>query len=187
VTGFALSEASRSLLLRVARRAIECELGLSSPAEDTASVAELQDHRGAFVTLRRRPQGALRGCVGITQPLYSLPTAVARASVSAAFRDPRFPAVVLSELPHLSVHVSVLSPLHPLAPEDVRVGVHGLLVRRGELSGLLLPQVAASEGWDRETFLAHTCLKAGLPGEAWREPECEVQAFTAVVFGEVPE
>jgi AmmeMemoRadiSam system protein A len=186
VTSFDLPEGARGLLLRIARGAIERELGFPA-AEEAVSAAELQDHRGAFVTLRRRPQGALRGCVGITQPFYPLAAAVARASVSAAFRDPRFPAVVRSELPHLSVHVSVLSPLRPMAPEDVQVGIHGLLVRRGERSGLLLPQVAVAEGWDRETFLAHTCLKAGLPGGAWRDPECDLQAFTAVVFGEVPE
>src|SRR6185503_16106920 len=129
--------------------------------------------------LKRRSDGSLRGCVGIPQPIHPLVSAVARAAVGAAFHDPRFPPVVLRELAGLTVHVSVLSPLHPITPDAVVVGVHGLVVRRGGLSGLLLPQVPVAEGWDRETFLAHTCLKAGLPADAWRAPDCELLAFTA--------
>jgi uncharacterized protein (TIGR00296 family) len=69
----------------------------------------------------------------------------------------------------------------------VEVGVHGLAVRQGPCSGLLLPQVAVAEGWDRETFLVHTCLKAGLPADAWRQPDFEILGFTAEVFGEAPD
>jgi AmmeMemoRadiSam system protein A len=182
-----LPETLRARLLLVARRVIERELGPVPLDPDGPSHPELQRHRGAFVTLERRRDGALRGCVGIPEPVYPLADAVARAAVGAAFRDPRFSPVTRGELPGLSVHVSVLSPLLPIASEEVTVGVHGLAVRRAGRSGLLLPQVAVSEGWDRETFLAHTCLKAGLAGDAWRARDCELLAFTAIVFGEGPE
>jgi AmmeMemoRadiSam system protein A len=182
-----LPDALRSHLLHVARRAIEVELGWGPPADDPPPLAELQVHQGAFVTLKRRPDGALRGCVGIPQPVYPLAVAVARAAVGAAFHDPRFPPVALPELRSLSVHVSVLSTLAPIVPHAVEVGVHGLAVRQGPCSGLLLPQVAVAEGWDRETFLVHTCLKAGLPADAWRQPDFEILGFTAEVFGEAPD
>src|SRR2546428_77215 len=79
---------------------------------------------------------------------------------------------------------SARPPPVPIAPEDVEPGVHGLIVRHGGRSGLLLPQVATHHGWDRETFLAYTCLKAGLPRDAWRDPGAILLAFTAIVLRE---
>jgi AmmeMemoRadiSam system protein A len=181
-----LTQGLRERLLRLARRTIEAELR-ALPPDDEPEVLELRRPGGAFVTLKRRKDGSLRGCVGIPQPLYPLDSAVARAAIGAAFRDPRFPPVVVGELPGLSVHVSALSTLETIEADAVVVGVHGLLVRWGGRSGLLLPQVAVAEGWDRETFLAHTCLKAGLPADTWRAPGCEILGFTAVAFGEAPE
>ena len=96
----------------------------------------------------------------------------------------RFDPVLPSELPDLSLHVSVLGELRPIDPEAVEVGVHGLVIRGGGRSGLLLPQVAAERGWDRERFLDETCRKAGLPPETWRRPDCELLAFTATVFSD---
>jgi len=99
-------------------------------------------------------------------------------------RPRRFDPVEASELAGLSLHVSVLGELRPIAPEAIEVGVHGLVIRGNGRSGLLLPQVAAERGWDRERFLDETCRKAGLPAGTWRTPGCEILAFTAVVFGE---
>jgi len=64
----------------------------------------------------------------------------------------------------------------------IEVGKHGLIIKRGYNQGLLLPQVATDYGWDRETFLEHTCLKAGLPRDAWRDKNTEIQIFSAQVF-----
>jgi len=181
-----LSAAARLYLLALARRAIEGELsGAPGPEEDLGELrVEMERRRGAFVTLVRRRDGELRGCVGVPEPLFRLDQAVARAAVAAAVHDRRFDPVAPSELPDLSLHVSVLGDLHPIEAGAIEVGVHGLVVRCGGRSGLLLPQVAAERGWDRERLLDETCRKAGLPPGTWRQAGCEILAFTAVVFSE---
>jgi AmmeMemoRadiSam system protein A len=186
MTGEALSPRARQHLLAVARRAIEGQItGEVRAEEDLGELrAELERRCGAFVTLTRRHDGALRGCVGVPEPLYRLDQAVARSAVAAAVYDRRFEPVVPSELSRLSLHVSVLGDLRPIAPGEVEVGVHGLVIRCEGRSGLLLPQVATDRGWDRDRFLDETCRKAGLPPGRWRRPDCEVLAFTALVFGE---
>lgn len=104
-------------------------------------------------------------------------------ALAAAFQDPRFSPVTRDEWDDLELEISVLSPLTKLDdPEKVRVGVHGLYLRKGSQGGLLLPQVAVEQGWDRETFLGQTCRKAGLPPEAWRDPDTDIYVFTAEVF-----
>ena len=107
-------------------------------------------------------------------------TETARA---AAFEDSRFSPVTRAEAPELKVSLSVLSPLSPIRPEDVEVGRHGLVVSLGANRGLLLPQVPAEYGWDRETFLRQTCHKAGLPSDAWLRGAL-LESFTAEVFGD---
>ena len=181
-----LSAAARVYLLALARRAIEGELaGAPGAEEDLGDLrVEMDRPSGAFVTLIRRRDGELRGCVGVPEPLFRLDQAVARAAVAAAVHDRRFDPVAPSELPDLSLHVSVLGDLRPIEPEAIEIGVHGLVVRCDGRSGLLLPQVAAERGWDRERFLDETCRKAGLPPGTWRQAGCEVLAFTAVVFSE---
>jgi len=134
---------------------------------DTTSPNEhLAEHRGAFTTLRIG--GELRGCVGYVFPNYSLYRTIAETAVAAATNDTRFTPVTQEELPKLEYEISVLSPLQPIDPEDVEVGKHGLVVTFGGRRGLLLPQVPVEHGWDREAFLAQTCVKAGLPADAWQ-------------------
>ncbi len=107
---------------------------------------------------------------------------MARAS---AFQDPRFRSVTREEFDGLRFEISVLSPLlRADSPEDVVPGTHGIYIRRGCNSGLLLPQVAVEQGWEREQFLNHGCLKAGLPPETWKMPDTEIFIFTALVFSE---
>ncbi|MBK8205796.1 MAG: AmmeMemoRadiSam system protein A [Planctomycetes bacterium] len=141
---------------------------------------------GAFVSLHTR-DGALRGCIGHMQGDGPLGELLLELAVSAGTRDSRFPVVTKQELPDLVYEVSVLTPMVATDPADVVPGVHGLYVRRGNRSGVLLPQVATEWGWDREEFLAHTCNKAGLPADAWRQPGTEVLTFTAQVVSEDPE
>jgi len=174
------SPEERRILLRLAHQSIESalrdvKLDLTPPNE------HLAQPRGAFTTLHRH--GRLRGCIGYvfsTEPLYRTVAETARA---AAFDDPRFQSVTLDEAGELKVEISVLSALQPITPQEVVVGKHGLVVMQGNRRGLLLPQVPLEWGWDRETFLAQTCLKAGLPRDAWLRG-AELQAFTAEVFGE---
>lgn len=142
---------------------------------------------GAFVTFKK--DGHLRGCIGSMVgdgPLYRT---VARMARAAAFEDPRFPPVTAAEVPALELDISVLGPITRCPdPAAVRIGRHGLLVRQGFRSGVLLPQVPVEWGWDRETFLAQTCRKAGLPPDAWRDAwrdgHTELYWFEAEVFGD---
>ena len=177
-----LSPEEKCILLRTAREAIRARLACEIPSFP-APTPRLQGRCGAFVTLYR--QGALRGCIGYVQPFKPLVETVREVAQSAAFADPRFPAVCRDELARLRIEISVLSPLRrETDPACIRVGSHGLLLRQGYRSGLLLPQVAVEYGWDRETFLDQTCRKAGLPAGAWRQEATTIETFSAVVFGE---
>jgi len=102
---------------------------------------------------------------------------------AAAFQDPRFPPVTSKELGQLEYEISVLTPLRRIKNvEEIQVGIHGIYMKRGASSGLLLPQVATEWGWDRVTFLEHTCTKAGLPEDAWKDKKTEIYIFSADVF-----
>jgi uncharacterized protein (TIGR00296 family) len=108
-------------------------------------------------------------------------------AIEAAVGDPRFPPVTSDELKDIKIDISALSPLEAIKDVNkIEVGKHGIIIRRGFYSGLLLPQVATEYGWDRETFLAHTCQKAGLPPNAWKDKTTEIQIFSAEVFSEEP-
>jgi len=178
----AYHDQQRKQLLTIAREAVlSAAQGRALPPVEVED-QELQQPRGAFVTLKH--DGALRGCIGFVQPLYPLHETVARAAAAAATQDPRFLPVQLAEVPGLSLEISVLTPPQPVEhPDHIEVGRHGLVVRMGSRSGLLLPQVPSEYGWDRDEFLAHTCLKAGLPTDAWRSG-AEILCFEAEVFGE---
>lgn len=174
------SKEERRQLLKLAQEAVAAaiekrELDLTPPSE------HLAEHRGAFTTLHEN--GELRGCVGYVFPMYSLYRTIAETAVAAAFNDSRFLPVEAAEVPRLQFEISVLSPIQPLDPDDVEVGRHGLLITYGNRRGLLLPQVPIEHHWDREMFLRQTCVKAGLPEDAW-EHGAKVEAFTAEVFGE---
>jgi len=176
----------RRKLLEIARRSIEIHLEKGdnrSWPKDAPVDPRLEEHGAAFVTLTR--DGNLRGCIGYSEPLYPLHETVARCAVAAATQDYRFSSVTLDELPDLHISVSALTPLTKLKrTEDLEPGRHGLLITGEEHRGLLLPQVAAERGWDRERFLKETCLKAGLSGDAWKEGKVERFTFEADVMDE---
>lgn len=174
----------KARLRDIARQTLVAKLFGTVPLPDL-TLSELppalREPRGAFVTLKR--QGQLRGCIGQIQAHQALAHTVSRMALAAAFQDPRFPPVTADEWDGLELEISVLSPLEKLDdPTRVQVGSHGLVVRKGSQSGLLLPQVAVEQGWDRETFLRQTCRKAGLPPDAWRDPDTEIFTFRAEVF-----
>ncbi|MHC4473915.1 MAG: AmmeMemoRadiSam system protein A [Planctomycetota bacterium] len=140
----------------------------------------LAEPGSAFVTLRSG--GRLRGCIGLIGERFPLGQSV-REAARRALDDPRFPSVTADELPELELEVSVLTPFRPLAESELpEVGRHGLYIEAGHHTGLLLPQVAAEQGWDRETFLDHVCMKAGLPADQWRGGEARISVFEADVF-----
>ena len=183
-----LTNPDRQVLLALARRAIAASLA-GEPAPAVPDVPGARLKRGAFVTLEERRDGALRGCIGRVTGDRALGEVVRTVAVSAALEDPRFPAVEPSELPQLRIEISVLGtpvPFDPARPDGggLVVGRDGLLVRRGDALGVLLPQVATEHGLDPAAFLSAACRKAGLGPQAWREPGTQVSTFEADVFGE---
>jgi AmmeMemoRadiSam system protein A len=176
-----LDLAERAALLGIARAALRQRLA-GGPAPGLPAGGALAEPRGAFVTLR--VGGELRGCIGTFTPSGSLASTVARMAVSAATEDPRFPPLAPGELDDVDVHVSVLAPRRRMNDAtELRIGRDGVLVQLGWHRGALLPQVAVEEGWDAETFLERTCLKAGLPPNAWRDPAAVVELFAAEEVG----
>jgi hypothetical protein len=176
-----LTDAEKDRLLELARSALEEAVRLGKVSQVAEPAEALRTPCGAFVTLTRGKH--LRGCIGhieAVKPLYATVRECARA---AALDDPRFDPVTPAELPSLRLEISVLSPLWDVAPQQVEVGRHGLLISRGALRGLLLPQVAVEWNWGREQFLEETCVKAGLPPDAWKHG-ARPQAFTAQILKE---
>jgi AmmeMemoRadiSam system protein A len=179
---FQLTPEEKTILLHTARQAITARLERREPRYPQPTEL-LKKKCGAFVTLHK--QGKLRGCIGFVIASKPLLDTVAEAAQSSAFADPRFPAVTGGEIDEIDIEISVLSPPRRIASvEEIQVGVHGIMLRKGFRSGLLLPQVATEYGWDRDTFLTHTCYKAGLPGDCWCSTDTKIEIFSAAVFGE---
>jgi MEMO1 family protein len=181
---FSLGRQEKEQLLQIARRSVETAVKEGKLYEcSAAGLDALMQERGAFVTLTKR--GQLRGCVGNVAAMQPLCHTVRDVAVLAAVRDRRFSRVTPQELGELEYEVSVLSPLrHVMDIRQIRVGRHGLMIKKGDVEGLLLPQVAVEQHWDRNTFLEQTCRKAGLPPGAWRDEETDIFLFSALVFGE---
>ncbi|MEK6980154.1 MAG: TIGR00296 family protein [Thermoproteota archaeon] len=144
---------------------------------------------GVFVTLNTTL--GLRGCIGYPLPDKSLFDALEDAAISAATKDPRFPAVKSKELDSITFEVTILTPPKKVVvskPEEylskIKVGRDGLIVKHGFYSGLLLPQVPIEYGWNEKEFLEYTCEKAGLPKNYWKNSETEIQKFEGIVFKE---
>ena len=178
-----LTDQEKKYLLKLAREVIIHAVSGDERPTAEAITPTLAEHRGAFVTIKKG--GSLRGCIGYVEAIKPLVVTVSEMAAAAALRDPRFPPVGPDELDQLELEISVMSPIFKVTDtSEIQAGLHGLIVRRGAYQGLLLPQVATEYGWDRETFLSHTCRKAGLPPEAWKMEGTEISAFTAEVFGE---
>lgn len=168
--------------LKLARQALEqyFRTGDLLPAPVASGV--LKERRGAFVTLT--VDGELRGCIGYPLPMKPLNETIVEMAVAAATQDTRFEPIAANELKKLKIEISVLGLPEPIEdPAEVQVGRHGIIVSKGFYRGLLLPQVPVEHGWDRETYLDHGCLKAGLPRDAWRKG-AKIEVFTAQVFSE---
>jgi AmmeMemoRadiSam system protein B/AmmeMemoRadiSam system protein A len=183
-SSFEISKDEQEYLLDIARKSVEMIVKERTIYSCTAGNFEtLNQERGAFVTLKKN--GALRGCIGFTAPIKPLYQTVQEAAISAALKDPRFQPVSREELAELHYEISVLSPFtHVQSSEQIEIGKHGLLIKYGSREGLLLPQVATEQHWDLNTFLQHTCLKAGLPNDSWKDKEADIFKFSAFVFGE---
>jgi uncharacterized protein len=179
-----LTKEQQKKLLLLARKTIAEKLGIkveiSLPAYDDEIFSE---KCGAFVTIHKR--GDLRGCIGYIEGVKSIPETVKDMAMSSAFKDPRFPPLSPEEFKNIDIEISVLSPIEKVTDvNDIVVGRDGLIITRGFHRGLLLPQVPVEYGWDRDTFLSHTCYKAGLPADSWKNPDTVIEKFSAQVFSE---
>ncbi|MCG6944789.1 MAG: AmmeMemoRadiSam system protein B [Deltaproteobacteria bacterium] len=176
-----LTSEEKAQLLAIARDVVESHCRGEKTGEFVVNSPTLQEPRGAFVTLHK--EGKLRGCIGHIRAKGPLVKTIVEMAEAAAFHDPRFSPVSSKELGLLEYEISVLTPLQLIKDVDeIEVGRHGIYIKRGSCSGLLLPQVATEWGWDRTTFLEHTCTKAGLPEDAWKDKKTEIYIFSADVF-----
>jgi len=177
-----LTPEDRQQLLLIARQAIQ-ETSAPDPPTRPGQLSErLFESAGVFVSLHRGAD--LRGCIGTFARDRPLHQAVREMAAAAAFEDPRFPPVGTDEVDSIEIEISLLSSLRRTEPQFVMPGLHGVSIVLGERKGVFLPQVASEAGWDRATLLEQTCLKAGLPANAWSDPAAEVSVFTAEVFGD---
>lgn len=167
--------------LKLARQALEHYFASGERLRSPVRSGTLKEKRGAFVTLT--VDGDLRGCIGYPLPVKPLDETIIEMAVAAATQDTRFEPLSPGELPRLKIEISVLGLPEPAEAGRVEVGRHGIIVSKGYRRGLLLPQVPVEHGWDRETYLRHGCLKAGLPPEEWKRG-AEIETFTAQVFSE---
>ena len=181
-----LSQDEGEMAVRIARRVIEAHVNDTIP--DGLDFPDVFRRKGGlFVTLNRYPSGDLRGCIGYPEPIFGLDRALPGAAV-AACNDPRFLPLRSDELDSIVIEVTILTPPVEVRYDDpselpgkISCGRDGLVVSRGSRSGLLLPQVPVEYGWNEEQFLDHTCMKAGLPADAWREG-ARFKVFSSVVL-----
>ena len=138
---------------------------------------------GIFVTLQKNKE--LRGCIGHIighEPLFESLYTLAEAS---AFEDPRFNSLEAHELKDITIEISLLSEPETIEHwQDIEIGRHGIIIKKGYSQAVFLPQVAPEQGWDLETTLEHLCNKAGLHTQAYQEEGMEFRIFSATVFSE---
>lgn len=179
-----LSPSSQSRLIGLSRRTLESFVrNETQRAESIDDPCLLNSDYGAFVSLHRQEE--LRGCIGTCFPTAPLYETVIEMTQAAASRDRRVAAIVSSELSEIRIDISVLSPLEPVTdPLSLQIGKHGLYVASGARHGVLLPQVATQYGWDIETFLSQTCVKADLLKDEWKQPKTKISSFIALIIEE---
>ncbi|HAZ11303.1 MAG: hypothetical protein A2X86_20505 [Bdellovibrionales bacterium GWA2_49_15] len=186
-----LSAQEKKYSLALARRALqffqENKAPLSITEQEIVEIfgdtSALLNSLGCFVSLHLERN--LRGCIGTIRSDEALFVNIAKNAVLAGFHDPRFNPISKTEFANSTLEISVMGPLELCQDlTQIVVGKHGLVVKKDFYQGLLLPQVPVEWKWNRETFLKQTCLKAGLPSDAVRDPKVEFYTFEAVVFCE---
>jgi AmmeMemoRadiSam system protein A len=177
-----LSESERKAILELAHQAVEEAVCHNRRLQTIPILGVFERRSGVFVTLHVNKK--LRGCIGVIQGREPLGESIVQCAGSAALEDPRFTRMRPEELKYLDVEVSLLSELELMRPEGIEIGKHGLLVEQGVYRGLLLPQVATEHHLDKEQFLAETCHKAGLRGDAWKNAGTRIYGFTCEIVAE---
>ncbi|OEU64563.1 MAG: AMMECR1 domain-containing protein [Desulfuromonadales bacterium C00003094] len=181
--GAPLTKQEQAVLLGIARDAITSYLRNGTIVEPAQEEESLNQHLGCFVTLSQA--GQLRGCIGTFTSQRPLCKEVAVMAITAATEDPRFYPMGKDDLDNFSIEISVLSPLRKTKdPAEISIGLHGIYLEKNDQSGVLLPQVAIEQCWDRKAFLQHTCYKAGLEKDDWQAADCNIYLFTAQIMRE---
>ena len=185
-----LSDSDGAILVKTARKAVTEFLSNGSRIKlEPEFEKKFSFNSGVFVTLNK-PDG-LRGCIGFPMPVKKLSRAIVDGAIAAATEDPRFPPVTTKELDDIMFEVTVLTPPMEIDVSDpieylskIKVGRDGLIIRHSFSSGLLLPQVPVEYGWNVEEFLQHTCEKAGLARNTWKNESVKIEKFEGIVFKE---
>jgi len=185
-----LSDSDGVLLVKTARKAVTEFLSNGNRMKLESDLEEkFSFNSGVFVTLNN-PDG-LRGCIGFPMPEKKLSHAIIEGAIAAATEDPRFPSVKTNELNDIVFEVTVLTPPVEIDVSDpmeylekIKVGRDGLIIRHSFSSGLLLPQVPVEYGWNVEEFLQHTCEKAGLSKDTWKNESVKIEKFEGIIFKE---
>ncbi len=176
------STEDKKFLLNLARNTIMNYLTERKKEVPESDNPLFNETRGVFVTLHNH--GDLRGCIGYPLPVKPLLEAIVDNAVSSATEDHRFYPVTYEELRDIDIEISVLTvPKKVESYKDIVVGQDGIIVSKGYMKGLLLPQVPVEQKWDLETYISHGCLKAGLPADEWRR-NVGIETFQGIVFGE---
>jgi len=176
-------------LVKLARKTVE-EYFVKK--ELTLKKTKFKEKRGVFVSIHTYSDHDLRGCIGYSHSIFPLDEAIQKASLSAAFEDPRFSPLTPKELKKIIFEVSVLTVPEIIKvkdpkdyPQKIKIGKDGLIIDYGLFNkGLLLPQVATEYNWNSETFLAHLCMKAGLSIDMWLDPKAKIFKFQTQIFKE---
>jgi len=177
-----LTEEDRKVLMEIARKTIECKVRGEKLPEFKVESPILKENRGAFVTIKEH--GQLRGCIGYLEAIRPLYITIQEMAEAAALRDSRFPPVTTEELDKLELEISVLTPLRKIKDiNEIEIGKHGIVLKKGYHQGVFLPQVATEQGWDRITFLEEICHKAGIYDKnCWKDKDAEIYIYSAEVF-----
>ena len=185
-----LSDSDGVVLVNTARKAVTEFLSNGNRIKLESDLEKkFSFNSGVFVTLNN-PDG-LRGCIGFPMPEKKLSHAIIEGAIAAATEDPRFPSVKTNELNDIVFEVTVLTPPVEIDVSDpteylekIKVGRDGLIIRHSFSSGLLLPQVPVEYGWNVEEFLQHTCEKAGLSRDTWKNESVKIEKFEGIIFKE---
>ena len=178
-----LNEQEQQALLAIARQAIVHAVKHGDDYIEPREEKALNQRNGCFVTIKQ--SGQLRGCIGNFQSELPLFKEVAMMAKASATNDPRFYPMQSTDLDNFTLEISVLSPLHKIEDVDeIEVGKHGIYIEKSYHRGVLLPQVATEHNWNRNTFLKQTCIKAGLPTDAWQADDADIYIFSAQIFRE---
>ena len=178
-----LNRTETATLLDIAHEAIRHQVHGQNYSPTPQEEKSLNERSGCFVTIKQN--GQLRGCIGNFQARQPLYREVAQMAAASATEDPRFQPMGPAELNDFTLELTVLSPLEKIEDTDhIEIGKHGIYIEKGVHRGVLLPQVATEHGWDRTTFLQQTCLKAGLPGDAWQAADADIYIFSGQIIAE---